>query len=226
MGGQCSRRPACPPSGNGRRTILFVRTKCSKPDPSNACRVLRRTYLSTKAVPNATDLLNSQLLAEVLDGGLDDGVDMGGLVVLEPGREVGLAVLEVVELDGVALEEVGDDGQVALGGEVVGDELAVGVDADDVGQDDDGLLGGLVVLGVGEVGLDWRGENRELVTENKDISAYISWIEDSMEQSIVTLDLPFPMVLISPEGLPSCLKPVAQQAAGGLDAMVKKLLIC
>jgi len=35
----------------------------------------------------------------------------------------------------------------------------------------------------------------------------------------VQRDLPFPTVLISPWGLPSCLKPLVQHAPGGLDAI-------
>lgn len=116
----------------------------------------RSTYLATEAVSNTANPLNTQLLPQVLDGRLDDRVDMGGLVLREPSLKVDLAGLEVLDLDRIALEEIRDDSQVALGGELVRDELAVGVDAEDIAQDEDGLLGVLVVLGVGEVSLNWK----------------------------------------------------------------------
>lgn len=117
--------------------------------------------LSTKAVSDGADLLRA-LLLHVGDGLLDDRVDRVGQValafgaaLLQPGHDV--EVFGPVELDGVALEEVGHDDIVAVGGELVGDEL--GVDelmADHVGEDDDGG-GGVLGLGESDVGRDWEG---------------------------------------------------------------------
>lgn len=116
--------------------------------------------LAAKAVSDGTDLLRA-LLLHVCEGLLDDRVDGVGQValafraaLLEPGHDV--EVLGAVELHGVALEEVGHDDVVAVGGELVGDEL--GVDelmADHVGEDDDGG-GGVLGLGVGDVGGDLK----------------------------------------------------------------------
>jgi hypothetical protein len=78
-------------------------------------------------------------------------------VAPDPGGQIGLAGLHVAQLDGVALKQVGDDGQVAIVGELVGEELAVVVDADDVGEEDDCLFGGLIVLGIDDVSVNWDG---------------------------------------------------------------------
>lgn len=117
------------------------------------------TNLATKAVPNTRNALDAQVLADVLDRRLDNGLDARGLVVGDPLREVNLAGLHVADVDGVTTEEVGQDGQVAIVGELVGEQLAVDKEAEDVGEDDDGLFGGLVVLGVGEVGVDWGSQD-------------------------------------------------------------------
>ena len=109
--------------------------------------------LGAEAVADSTDLLDAESLTHVLDGLLDDGVDVGGLVVGQPGGQIGLAGLHGGDGDLVALEQVGDDSQVAIGGELVGEELGVGENAEDVGQEEDGLVGALV-LGVGDVGVD------------------------------------------------------------------------
>jgi hypothetical protein len=116
------------------------------------------TYLSTEAVTNSADLLHAQGVTDVLDRSLDDGVDVGGLVLGQPSGEIGLAGFHVGDANLVTLEQIRDDGQVAALGELIGEELGVGEDAEDVGEEDNGLLGGLVVLGVGDVGVDYEGE--------------------------------------------------------------------
>lgn len=78
-------------------------------------------------------------------------------MVRDPVWEADLAGLHVTKLDGVATEQVGDDGQVSIVGVLVGNHLAVDEDAEDVREDDDGLLGGLVVLGVSDVDVDCIG---------------------------------------------------------------------
>lgn len=76
-------------------------------------------------------------------------------MVWQPGGQVSLAGLHVCNIDLVALEQVGDDGQVAGTGELVSEQLGIGEDAKDVGQEEDGFSGVLVVFGVGEVSVDW-----------------------------------------------------------------------
>lgn len=111
--------------------------------------------LGTEAVADSTDLLDTESLAQVLDGLVDDGLDIVGLVLGQPGGQVGLTRLHGLEGDLVTLEQVGDDGQVAIVGELVGKQLGVGVDAEDVGQEEDGLFGALV-LGIGDVAVDYQ----------------------------------------------------------------------
>jgi hypothetical protein len=109
--------------------------------------------LSAEAVADSSDLLDAEGLAHVLDGLLDDRVHIGGLVLGQPGWQVSLAGLHGLDGDLVALEQIRDDGQVAIVGELVGEKLGVGEDAEDVGQEEDSLLGALV-LGIGDVGVD------------------------------------------------------------------------
>lgn len=76
------------------------------------------------------------------------------LVVLNPRRKLDFSSLHGFMSDGIALEQVGDDSQVAIVGELIGEKLAVVVDTEDIGEEDNGLLRGLVVLGVDDVGVD------------------------------------------------------------------------
>jgi hypothetical protein len=112
------------------------------------------THFAAEAVADTSDALGTQFLTNILDGGLDDGVDLGRLVLGEPVGQIGLSGLHVGNADGVAAEEVGENTEVAIGGELIGEQLSVDVHAEDVAQDDDGLFGGLVVLGVDDVGVD------------------------------------------------------------------------
>jgi hypothetical protein len=156
-------------SGDGKRTshaldLLLVdeRRVCSVSDiDALALGQEASDVLAAKAVSDGTDLLRA-LLLHVCQRLLDNRVDLVGQValalraaLLQPGHDV--EVLGAVELDGVALEEIGHDDEVAVGGELVGDEL--GVDelmADHVGEDDDGG-GGVLGLGEGDVGGDLGG---------------------------------------------------------------------
>lgn len=54
-------------------------------------------------------------------------------MVGDPRGEVHLAAVHVGNLDLVAPEQIRDDGQVAIAGELVGEQLGVGEDAEDVG---------------------------------------------------------------------------------------------
>jgi hypothetical protein len=105
-------------------------------------------YLATEAVTDTSDSLDSQLLSEVLDCRLDNRVDVGGLVLREPGGKISLAGFHVTELDSVLLEEIGNDSEVSIASKFVGKQLGVNIDTENVAQNEDGLLGGLVVLGV------------------------------------------------------------------------------
>lgn len=115
------------------------------------------THLATEAVPDTSNALDTEVLADVLDGSLNNGVNNGRLVVGDPRGQVGLSRLHIGELDGVAAEEVRDHGEVAIVGELVGEELGVDVDSEDVAENDNGLLGRLVALGVDEVCLGCSG---------------------------------------------------------------------
>lgn len=94
-------------------------------------------YLGTEAVTHGAQLLDPLLGLEPLDGFDDDGVHefLGVRVVaarslLEPGED--LEIRRWVLRDRVAIEEVDDERQVAVGSELVSYELAVLPDAEDV----------------------------------------------------------------------------------------------
>lgn len=113
------------------------------------------TYLPAEAVADSADLLHSQCLTHILDGRLDQGLNLCRLVLRDPGHDIYFARIHIVDADLVALKKVRDDSQVTIAGELVGEELGIGEDAEDVRQKDDGLLGVIVVLGVGDISVDW-----------------------------------------------------------------------
>lgn len=108
--------------------------------------------LATEAVADGGDLLHVKSLTHILDGLLDDGVDVARLVLGEPSGEVGLARFHVLNRDLVAIEQIGDNGQEAIVGELVGEELRVGEDSEDVGKEEHSLI--TLVLGGGDVSVD------------------------------------------------------------------------
>lgn len=112
------------------------------------------TYLATETVANSADLLHAESLTDILDGGLNDGLDVGGLVLGKPRGQVSLAGFHVADLDLVALENIRDDSQVAIVGELVGEKLGIGKDTEDIGHEDNSLVGVLVILGGSDVGVD------------------------------------------------------------------------
>lgn len=63
--------------------------------------------------------------------------------------------MHVAETDLVALENIRDDSQVAIVGELVSEKLGVDVDAEDIGHEDNSLFG-VLILRVGDIGVDWR----------------------------------------------------------------------
>lgn len=111
--------------------------------------------LATEAVADSSNLLNTEGLAHVLDALLDNRVHMASLVVGKPSGKISLAGFHVAHGDLVTLEQIRDNGQVAIVGELVGQKLGVGEDAEDIGQEEDGLVGALIFR-VGDVGLDCR----------------------------------------------------------------------
>jgi hypothetical protein len=80
----------------------------------------------------------------------DDGIHGIRRVSLEPSWDINILVIEIVSGQGIAVEQIRDYSEQAARGEVVGDQLAVLVDAEDVAEDDDCLFG-RVVGGTGEV---------------------------------------------------------------------------
>lgn len=122
----------------------------------NAALEVADGVLCAEAVAEGADLCRAVLLLESLDAGDDDGVDLGGcvrLLVVGAIEDPVDDILSRCEL--VAVEDVGDDGGVAVGGELVGDQLRVRVDAPDVRDEDQAGAGvGLVGGRLGDVGLD------------------------------------------------------------------------
>lgn len=108
------------------------------------------TYFSAKAVANPSDLRDPQSLAQVSNDLRDDGIHGIRRVSLEPGGDIYILVIEIIGGQGVAVEQIRDDGEQAARGEVVGDQLDVLVDTEDVAEDDDCLFG-RVAGGTGEV---------------------------------------------------------------------------
>jgi hypothetical protein len=112
------------------------------------------SHFCAEAVPNSHHLFNAQILPEVLDGRLDNGIDALCGVFGEPGGKVDLPSRIVAQQQRIARKEVWQHRQVAIVGEVVGEQLAVADDAEDVADEDDGGIGVLVVLGIHEIRRD------------------------------------------------------------------------
>lgn len=122
-------------AGLQKAADILDKRKVSEPSsyPKANLMAYNQTYLATKAVPNSTNLLNTKALTHIPDRLLHDSVHNVGLVVRQPGGEVALAGLRLGDLHLVAPEQIWDDGQVAAGGELVGEQLGVGRGAEDVG---------------------------------------------------------------------------------------------
>jgi len=115
-------------------------------NPSQQFELMRQrktgapSHLGTEAVAQAAELLDAVVVLERLDGGQDDGVDVflgvgvvAGSALGQPAHKV-KAVTDGVEGEGVAVEDVDDEGDVAVGGELIGHQLAVLPDANDIGD--------------------------------------------------------------------------------------------
>ena len=114
-----------------------------------------RTHLGSEAVRHGADPLITQRLQrrDALD---NDGVDGLGRMRVRPTGADGDPVHQVkawrpVEIQLVPVEEVNHSGRVSLGGEAVGEKLAVVPDAEDVGDVQDGSVFLVLPLGLGEV---------------------------------------------------------------------------
>lgn len=62
-------------------------------------------------------------------------------ISLEPRGDINLLGFEVVDLHRIAIEQIRQHGEVSISGESVGEELAVGEDAEDVGEEEKGGVG-------------------------------------------------------------------------------------
>ena len=82
-----------------------------------------RDVLGPEAVTHRADAPDAVLVLQLADDSLDHGIDLVRRVLGAPGVHVEAA--GAVQRDGVPMEEVGHDGEVAVGGELVGDELRV-----------------------------------------------------------------------------------------------------
>lgn len=199
------------------------------------------TYLSTEAVAHSADLLDTLLGLQPREGVLDDGVDVflsvrvvSRATLGEPPREVEVSAR--VQGHGVAVDDVDYEGQVAVGGELVGDEFAVGPDAEDVRQVEDGGI--LVCLG--------RVRGREVASHLANLDVRAGWRSAVNGRNTLLVRYLCDKPVVSGPGREgclrdnalgnsanaarpkertySCLTPTVQHCPGGLEAMVKDLV--
>lgn len=76
-----------------------------------------------EAVPDGPQTLDTEVSLHLFDTGVDNWIDDSGLVALYPIHD--LESLWWIELDGVAVEEIGHDDQVAIRCVLVCDEFGV-----------------------------------------------------------------------------------------------------
>lgn len=151
---------------------------------TNAVREMACDVLGTEAVTHGAQLLDPLLGLQPLDGVNDDRIHglvcvrvVAGRSLLAPGEEV--EALGWALRDRVAIEEVDDERQVAVGSELVGHELAVLPDAEDVREvENRGVLarrGGIRSRQVGSMLADLDiGASRLAVVFDAD-GAALSW---------------------------------------------------
>ena len=108
--------------------------------------------LCPKAISDSTNLFGS-LLLQLFQGSLHNGSNLLNTMFGPPGAHI--EVYRSIERNWVALEHIGHDDEIAIGGELVRDELGVDESvANDIGDDEDAVFGRLVGR-IGEVCLDW-----------------------------------------------------------------------
>lgn len=116
-------------------------------------------HLGTKAVPNSANLLDAQV-PQSLDALDNNRVNSRRRVRVVATRALGNPLDEVkvalaVQRQRIAVEDVRHQHGVALGGEVVGQQLAVLPDANDIGDEENALaVAGLVGGRRGQVGVN------------------------------------------------------------------------
>lgn len=117
-----------------------------------------RAHLGAEAVSDRTNLRDVLLGLDPVKGVDDNFVDNLGGVRVVPGRAPANPLPDVearrqgVEGELVTVEEVGDDAEEAVGGELVSDELTVLPDAENVGHVEDSGTVGIGLFGFGNVG--------------------------------------------------------------------------
>mgnify|MGYP005989322757 CR=1 FL=1 len=108
--------------------------------------------LATIAVADTANALDAEVVAQLSNDLVNDGLCVLGHVVLDPVHD--LEALGAVQWHGVTLEQIWDDGEVAGSGKLVGEELNVGeCVTQDIAEDEDGIVG-FLVGGVSKVGRD------------------------------------------------------------------------
>lgn len=123
-----------------------------------------KTYLGAKAVAESTDVGETELGLHVLEGIDNDGVDgllvMGVLAIAALGDPLhNVKASRHGDRKLVLVEEVNDQGGVAIGSELIGKQLGVAPDAKDVGNvEKTGVLVCLVGGSLGEVALIFAGD--------------------------------------------------------------------
>jgi hypothetical protein len=115
----------------------------------------RTTHLGSEAVRHSANLLVAQRLQRG-DARDNDGVDGLGRMRVVPTGADGNPVHQVkarrpVEIQLIPVEEINHSGRVSLGGEAVGEQLAVVPDAEDICNVQDGGIFLVLSLGLGEV---------------------------------------------------------------------------
>lgn len=151
LGGSNRERPR-----DGSELLALNEAGVSHEAHVDAILVMTHDVLGAKAVPDGTNLGSAVSLLEGLDASHDDGVDGLGRVRVVAGAALADPRHEVdARIKFVAVENVGDQGCVAVGRKLVCDELRILPDAPDVGdQDNRGAGVDLVSRSLGEIGAD------------------------------------------------------------------------
>jgi len=133
---------------------------------------------AAEAVAHGADFLASIFRPHLDQTRVDDRIDHGRqvcdlfLIILSLYPLHDVKVARSVEWDGVAMEQVGHHDKVAVGRELVGDELCVDeAVADDVGDNQDTLLCTLVL---GVFGVDFK------VAQRRDLAGGVAFVLDAL----------------------------------------------
>jgi len=134
--------------------VLINKTRMSNESRINLSIVQKSgNVFGAKAVPNGTQLLNTELALHLLDALVYDWVDNLFLVSLEPIHD--LEALWWVQLYRVAMKEIWEHDKVAICSVLVCEELGVyKFVADNVGKEED-CIGGRFVFWIGKVAFSY-----------------------------------------------------------------------